>query len=417
MESKNKKVLIVSSSIGAGHTQAAIAIKAAWEMQFPVDQVHIVDFMDSDNSYLNYLVKETYLKMIMVSPDMYKTLYCWTQGSHGMKVQNLLSWIMQKSMEKLICQYRPDVIICTHPFPCGAAAYLKRKQKINIPIVGIVTDFMAHQLWIYPEIDQYVVATPEMKDKLIEQGISPRCIRTTGIPIHPRFSLFTEADHLPNLLDLDKNQPILLLMGGGLGLGPMRELLMNLNCISFPLQIIAVTGRNVELREDLEVMAAQSRHTMHVLGHTHHIRELMQVSNILITKPGALTISEALAMELPMLFFEPIPGQEMDNATYIVNKGAARWITNCKASLLENGGELESQISNLCRNKSELAVMRAAAKLICKPQSAWDAVMIISQLANEHLQASNSVRPFKIGGKYSLVNSKKQIHAEYGWES
>jgi processive 1,2-diacylglycerol beta-glucosyltransferase len=409
MESKNKKVLIISSSIGAGHTQAAIAIKAAWKMKFTADQVHIADFMDSNNSYLNYVVKETYLKMIMVSPDMYKTLYCWTQGTSGKKVQNLLSWIMQESMERLIFQYRPDVIICTHPFPCGAATYLKRKQKINIPIIGIITDFVAHQLWIYPEIDQYVVAASEMKVELMEQGISPWRIHTTGIPIHPCFSLSAEADRLPHSLTLDNDQPTLLLMGGGLGLGPIRELLLELNRISFPFQIIAVTGSNIELREDLEVMAAQSRHAIHVLGHTQHIRELMQVSDILITKPGALTISEALAMELPMLFFEPIPGQEMDNAKYIVNKGAARYITN--------GNDLENQISNLFGNQNELDAMRAAARLICKPQSAWNAVMVISQFVNEYLQSSSSTWPFKMGGKYAHINSKKQIHTRYSWES
>jgi len=402
MKSKNRKVLIVSASIGAGHNQVAMAIKVAWEMKCPVDQVHIVDFMDSDNSYLNYLLKETYLKMITVSPDLYKNLYYWTQGSYGMKVQTLLSWIMQKSMENLIEQYQPDVIICTHPFPCGAAAYLKRKEKMNAPLVGVITDFGIHQMWMYPEIDQYIVATTEMKSELIAQGIPPSLIHETGIPIHPCFASSSNADELSQLLKLDKTQPILLLMGGGLGLGSIRDLLIHLDHSSFPLQIIAVTGSNRELREDLEVMAMQSVHTMHIFGNTRHIRELMQLSDILITKPGAVTICEALAMELPMLFFEPIPGQEVDNAAYIVNRGAARWISNCKISSLDSRNAIDNQISRLFGNRNELVTMQAAARLIRQPQSAYDAVRIISQLANEYIRTQNGAPPTMAGEKYMM---------------
>jgi len=124
--------------------------------------------------------------------------------------------------------------------------------------------------------------------------------------------------------------------------------------------------------------AAQSPHNVYVLDYTEQIMELMLLSDILITKPGALTISEALAVGLPMLFYEAIPGQEMDNARFIINKGAARWLIGHNVNWERNGDEISRQLIKLLRNPGELAEMRHAAKRMGRSQAALAAVDVIT---------------------------------------
>lgn len=379
MQRFSRNILIVSASVGAGHTQAANAIKDAWEVTSPDDNITIVDFMDESNSHFNNFIKEVYLKTIQVSPDLYETVYRWTKDtSSGAKVQDLLSWAMRTNMMQIIQRHRPDVVICTHPFPCGAIAYLKRKGRLDIPIVGIITDFSVHSLWINQEVNQYIVAAPELKEELVMQGIPASRISATGIPIHPSFAR-NGATNSPSPAR-SENKPVLLIMGGGLGIGPMQDLLAQLNSLAFSLEIIFVTGSNTTLREKLSSLAANTPHNVKVLGYTQRVQELMNVADLLITKPGALTISEALAMKLPMLFFEAIPGQEKDNAGFVVAKGAARWLA------MEDG--ITKQLNDLFADSGQLARMRDSAEKIGCPQSALSALTMIDRLMDKGLLVS-----------------------------
>ncbi|VBB08275.1 monogalactosyldiacylglycerol (mgdg) synthase [Lucifera butyrica] len=376
----NERVLIISASIGAGHNQAAKALKTAWEIQFPHDSIYIADFMSEANSRFNHLIKELYLKTITVSPEIYDILYRWTQHTRSTaKVQDIFFWAMRLSVARLVKQHCPSLIICTHPFPCGAMAYLKRKKRLEIPVVDVITDFSVHPIGINAEVDQYIIADPELKVPLIEQGVSASRVVATGIPIHPRFASAQEVAESP--VKVDKTKPVLLIMGGGLGLGPLVEFLLFLNQVTLPLEIIVVAGKNPVLYENLQTLAAQSPHNVYVLGYTEQIMELMRVSDILITKPGALTVSEALAVGLPMLFYEAIPGQEMDNARFIINKGAACWLKDL------NGDKIGRQLTKLLKNPSELAKMRHAAAQIGRAQAALDAVNAINNQFVNRLNA------------------------------
>lgn len=382
---RSRTILIVSASIGAGHNQAANAIKAAWRIRYPNDSVYVVDFVADNSSYFNHFVKDAYLKTIAITPDLYETLYRWTQATVvGGKVQDILSWSMRRSMERLIKKYRPEVVVCTHPFPCGAMAYLKRKINLRVPIVGVVTDFAVHPIWLNQGVNQYIVAASELKTDLMKLGIPSHRISDTGIPIHPSFAdVERDRNRTSHKTDLT-----ILIMGGGLGLGPMQELLSGLNQVDSPLEIITVTGNNADLRKDLETLAEHSKHNVKVLGFTEHIRELMSISDVLITKPGALTISEALAMELPLLFYEAIPGQELDNATFVIKKGAARWLTNSEKStnIAEEG--INNVLNDLLNDREGLVKMKAAAREIKTPRAALLSVDSINRIV-EHNDFAN----------------------------
>lgn len=136
-----KKILIVAASIGSGHMQAAKAVRDEFLHKSPDATINNVDFMDQDSS-AGHIIKETYLNMIDYIPNAYDLLYRYSQEPrHGSNVKSLLALIMKKRMRKLCQKYQPDLLVFTHPFPCCAAAYLKAKGQIAIPLAAVITDF------------------------------------------------------------------------------------------------------------------------------------------------------------------------------------------------------------------------------------------------------------------------------------
>lgn len=376
MSSKIKpaKILLVSASVGAGHTQAAKAVQTAIESQ-ELASAQVTDFMAGENSYLNTLVKEAYLKLIDHFPDMYDLLYRFSQMPlPGSKVQSLMAMAMKRSMLKLINIHRPDAIICTHPFPCGAAAYLKHTRRISVPLIGVITDFAIHRLWCYKETDLYFVATPELKQELAVHGIDQARIYASGIPVGQKFShMPTSAEQRTAryALGFSNDHPIILLMGGGLGMGDLEQAVLAIDALQLPLNLVVVAGRNASLRRSLSAKAPALSHPVKVLGYTCHVPELMAAADLLITKPGALTISEALSMQLPLLLYQAIPGQEEENAAYLTRKGAALWA--------QNTSSLSSTVYELFTQPKRLDYMREMATLLGRPSAAQTIASTISQ--------------------------------------
>lgn len=353
-------VLIVSASIGSGHTQAANAVKAELERQHPDIRVAVVDFLEGDNFSLNTFIKETYLKMIDVFPDMYDLLYRWSQASHnGTTVRNLMSWILKKRILRLIDRYRPDLIVFTHPFPCGAACHLKRKEMLTIPLAGVITDYAVHRLWLYNEVDSYFVAVPDLKENLIQQGIAAEKIHITGIPIS---SSFGEVGAAPRTVKANDGPATILIMGGGQGLGAVVEVLTELDKIEGQYRFVVVAGRNAGLRKDLQLLSRSLKHPVQVIGYTRRIPELMADADLLVTKPGALTCSEALAAGLPMVLVNAIPGQEEENARHLAQNGVAIWA--------EEKSQLNRTVQQLLANPLLLQAMREQAQRMGRPDAA-----------------------------------------------
>ena len=187
--------------------------------------------------------------------------------------------------------------------------------------VSVVTDFEAHALWMDACVDLYCVAAEETKARLVARGAAPEDVVVTGIPISARFSAKLNPKAVRKSLGLRDDLPVLLVPSGGFGMGPVGEILAELDKVERPFQSVVVTGRNEELRREL---AAQDRkHPTHVLGFATNMHELMAVADLIITKPGGLTSSEALAMGKPLFILNPIPGQEAANSDFLLEHGAA----------------------------------------------------------------------------------------------
>lgn len=350
------KVLIVTASIGAGHTQAANAVRAELQRRDLVTPT-VVDFFDAEDTF-NRLLKETYLKMLNVLPDAYDLLYRWSQEPlPGSNLVNITALAMKRRMLRLLAEHRPQLVLFTHPFPCCAAAYLRRHRQLDLPLVAVLTDFAVHRLWVAREVDRYCVAHRQMKETLAEQGIPLKNVRMTGIPIAAQFGGEPPAKRLKYA-----EVPSLLVMGGGLGLGAVEQAVAGLAAVGRPLAITVVAGRNAVLARKMTDVARNSPHRVEVIGFTDRIGELMAGANLLITKAGALTCSEALAMGLPLVLFKPIPGQEEENTAYLTSRGVAVKVAGAE--------ELAPAVARLLARPGLLAAMSRRALADARPAAA-----------------------------------------------
>ena len=352
-----KKILIVAASIGSGHMQAARAVRDEYLRKSPDASVHIVDFMDQDSS-LGHIIKETYLNMIDYIPDAYDLLYRYSQEPrYGSNVKSLLALVMKKRMRKLCQKYQPDLLVFTHPFPCCAAAYLKAKGQISAPLVAVITDFSFHQMWLHSSVDSYFVANEETREELVHNGMAASRVYVTGIPIAAKFaeSSIRETTTAPKI-------PTILVMGGGFGLGALEETVSNLLCAERQSKIIVLTGNNDALLKKILLMKNDTQHQLSAIGYTERVHEIMAAATLLITKPGGLTCSEALAMQLPMLLLKALPGQEEENAAYLTQQGVAFRINDLSV--------LANITDSLLAEQEILQLMRRRAKCIGKVDAA-----------------------------------------------
>ncbi len=313
------KICILSASIGSGHVQAARAVAEAVKRHPAGYRAQTLDFLSRDIVSLDYWMRETYIKMIDFFPLFYDLLYHQSQRKHGGKqVRSLLSRVFRGRMEHLLNVLSPDLVVFTHPFPAAAASYLRKRGNLHIPLVGVITDFDAHQLWVYRNFDAFCVPTQGVKNALVLKEVESTKIHVTGIPIRQEFYRATSK--------YKREDGTVLIMGGGIGLGELRDVLWRLTQVDSINRFIMVTGHNVTLYDEIDDLRSDLRVPLELYGYTNEIPQLMARASLLVTKPGALTCTEAMAMRLPMLLVDPIPGQEEANAEYMEEIGCAKWI-------------------------------------------------------------------------------------------
>ncbi len=375
---KEKVFLIIAASIGSGHMKAAEALADELKIKSPQARIHVVDFTEWRISAITALMKAGYLGILRFIPNLYDLMYRFTGGkAGGLSVQSLISAVISLDFSALLQKYRPDMVICTHPFPAGAASWRKRYHPEEYLFATVITDYSVHQMWINPNPDLYFVARESMKTDLIAAGLSPERVFVTGIPVTSRFRRRENRTAVLESLGLSAELPVILLMGGGLGLGGVEFALGELEKLDRPFQLLVVAGRNEALRARVEKRAASFHHPLVVIGFSSRVAELMAASSFIITKPGALTISEALALELPMILHDPIPGPETQNAVYMARKGAAVWV-NDETKLLPEALRLLS-------NPGVLEMMRGRAHELKRPYAARDIAQEILNTLDRHL--------------------------------
>ena len=361
------RVLIPTVTAGAGHLQAAAALEEAWRALRPADDVRRVDVLDYTPRWYRKIYVQGYLKLIEHAPDLYAMMFKKTDNPARIKeltkFRRRSSGVMAKKFVKEVVEFAPEVILAPHYLPLeimgGVMSKKRYAAKLNPFITCIVTDFEAHALWMEPCVNLFCVVAPATKARLVARGAADADVAVTGIPIAAKFSARVDAEGWRAQFGFTPNVPTLLVLGGGFGMGPVREILGELGKIERALQVIVVCGKNEKLRTQLA--ALPHRHKTQVLGFATNMHELMAVSDLILTKPGGLTTSEALALGKPLFILNPIPGQEAANSDFLLEQGAA-----VKANCLE---DLPFKITTLLDSK-KLAPMARAARALGRPGAA-----------------------------------------------
>lgn len=369
-----KRILLLYISEHSGHHCASLAIDhALHDIDADVETLNINSFHYT-NPILEKVINRVYMEVVQKKPEIWDYLY---DNPKVLKNTQGLREMMHKfntgKLKTLLDEFKPDCIVCTQAFPCGMVADYKKSFNCDIPIVAVLTDYAPHSYWIYNNVDIYIVPSECTGKKLIVNGIDPARIKSFGIPVDPRFRATHESDRykICDKLGLDKDKKHILIMGGTQGLGPLKEIVRLLDGSGIDMEILVATGTNKKLYESL---AARSfRKKVLVLPYTNNIDELMRVSSLILTKPGGITTAEALAMGLPMLIINPLPGQEAMNTRFLLSEGVA-----VKALCPD---DVPVILEELLDNEAKLKAMREKALLLSRPDSSLDIAKLILELA------------------------------------
>ncbi len=374
------RILVATVTAGAGHLQAAAALDEAWRAMRPADEVRRLDVLDFTPRLYRKVYVESYVQVVEHAPELYAHVFKKTDNPALVRklarLRRSLAHLTANKFIRQLRQFKPQVVLCTHYLPLEIMGHLKAKSKTRHPplTVSIITDFEAHALWMEPGVDLYCVAAEETKARLVARGVAVESVAVTGIPVAAKFSSPVAPSAVRRRLGLRDDLPVLLVLSGGFGMGPVAQILNALNQLAPAVQVLVVCGRNEELLRELAVLPR--RHPTHLFGFVNNMHELMAAADLVITKPGGLTTSEALAMGKPIFVLNPIPGQEAANSDFLLEHGAA-----AKANRME---DLPFRLEKLL-GSPKLAEMAAAAKALGKPEAALNVCReTIQRLAQSH---------------------------------
>ena len=372
------KVLIFYASYGGGHLNAAKSIENCIKNNYKNIDVEMIDCMKYVNKTIEKITTAAYREMAKKMPWAWGRIYSDAQKGPLAHITSRSNKIMAIKLLQLLRQKNPDLIISTHPFGSQMCSYLKRKNKITAKIATILTDFAPHDQWLvcHESTDYFFVAHDKMKDYLISKNVNKNSIYVTGIPISDRFQKKYDKNEILQEFNLSREKFTVLFFGGGeFGLGKTRtsqifEDFVRETKIS-NIQIIAISGKNPKMKASFEEIVTnnKAKGNVLILEFTNKVPELMNISNIVVTKPGGLTTSESLASHLPMVVINPIPGQEEENAEFLESKGIAVWI--------KKNDNSEKIIESLLSNKEQLQKMKENTKILAKPNSTNDICNIL----------------------------------------
>lgn len=380
---KDKRVLILTISNGAGHTRAAEAIALAIRATDEDAEVLVVDVADYMTALARFTHVTAYMWLVRHAPVL------WDRMDRYQKKQKHTSpeWYYRRGCRRLFdlaCELRPSVIVATEVGCCEIAALIKRDLALDcVPIVAVNVNYDADRAWVQREVDLFCVATEAVRDELIAHGALPQRIRVWGVPMERGFRSHSrrEEEHAEvcRSLKLAPQLPLILVAGGSEGLGRIEEIVDRLLSLQRPkLQLIVLTGRNERLRRRLRRFERNGFGArLRVLGWTDEIVKLMHASDLLVSKLGN-TFDEAIAAELPLIALEPPPGSERVQYRLLDEWGVGRAVRTV--------GQLVETISHLLlSDKWRLDAMRASART----RNKRDAAALIAEWLSEQSSVSN----------------------------
>lgn len=361
------KIIIVYASTGAGHRKAAETVYNSFKQRDQFLNIKLVDILEKTNCIFKNIYVYGYFFLINHVKWLWGIFFKITSIKRFKRINNtcahLTACLNSGKFAEFLIQEQPDTIISTHFLPSQIATCLKRKKKLKSKLITVITDFMVHPFWITAGTDIYVVASSFTKKALITEGIAGDRIKEFGIPVDVKFTKQYEKNELYKKLGLKQDEFTVLITTGSFGLGPIEKIVDLLHKYT---QIIVVCANNKWLYKRLKY---KNYPNVKVFGFVDNIHELMAVSDIVIAKPGGLTISEILCMERVPIFIWPIPGQEINNLKAMESYGIGNYACRIEA--------LKALVLDYKLHPDKLNKVKEIIKEIKKPSAVEDLYNVI----------------------------------------
>jgi processive 1,2-diacylglycerol beta-glucosyltransferase len=365
--SELKRLLIVSVNAGAGHLRAAQALEVRAREMLPGAEVVNCDALEYANPTFRKNFTATYLRLAKNLPSLWRMIYEKLEKQSAKSKVKRLSELSSRwntpKFAKFVKRFDPDAIICTHYLPAEVLGSRLRKGKLRARLSMVLTDYDIHTMWVQSAASEYFVATDEMAYALRAKGVADAGVTVSGIPVLGDFAAdYPARNIMRQQLGMNPKPPTVLLAAGGFGSVPLAKVAELLIAETENVQFITLAGKNAKLLKKCEAVAAKHPGRIIPLGYANNMHELMAASDFIVTKCGGLTSSECLAMGVPMVIINPIPGQEERNADFLLESGAA-----VRANSLAH---LVFKVRMLLNDPARLRTMRAAALKAGKPDAA-----------------------------------------------
>ncbi len=371
------KVLLLSASAGAGHLRAAQAIEKVFNELYPSTEIRNLDVLDYTNKVFRHLYSRAYIDLVNKMPEVPGWMYDkldkpWKNERRRLALDKLNT----RPLVKLLRDYQPDLIVCTHFLPAEIVSWLRAKERLRSRQAIVVTDFDVHAMWLVHHFEHYFVAIDEARVYLEALSIPAEKITVSGIPIDPVFAEKKDKLEMRRKHELDPDRLTILLSAGGFGVGSVEPLISAVKSLQHRAQLVAICGRNEELRKRLLKTASRAKPDENVLvkpiGYTREMDEFMSAADLVLGKPGGLTTSEGLAKGLAFVIVDPIPGQEERNSDHLLEAGVAIRSNNLPT--------LSYKLDRVLTEPQRLARMQANSKRLGRPNAAREMVKRVAEL-------------------------------------
>ena len=368
------KVLILTITAGQGHNQVADSLRKS--MQERGIESLSIDALEYISPMLKESVSQGYLMSTKRIPKIYGKVYRLAEKrdneGEDSKFLKITNSILAKKLVRFVENYKPDVIVCTHVFAAILVSYVANKIHGNIKTVGIITDFTIHPYWEDTSVDYYITAHELLTNQAEKKGLASEKVIPSGIPINPKFAKKMDKSEARRLLGVEDKRTVLV-MSGSMGYGKIGRIIKKLDSSGMDFQIISVCGNNERLKRKIDGYKLNKK--IYNYGFTDKVDIFMDAADCIVTKPGGLTTSEALAKGLPMIMANPIPGQEDRNVEFLLNNGAAMKVS----STFPVDEAIYQMFTNTTRRKN----IGEIVSVLGRPNSTEDFLEFIIKIANE----------------------------------